>query len=470
MTGQPLLFPLTSNAMAPQRNELSPRDLLRLLVKHAAVIVASTVVVALLAFVLHSMQRPVYSSVARVWVKTEQGSPSFLSGVTAYREPLYPDPVNRRIETEMELMVTRTSAASVVQRAKLRSEQLPSSPLSSVVSLVSPAKPTPAGPMSNALVDGFLKNVSIEPLRSKTADTTSNILEVKFDATDPEVAPKALGLLLENYLSVAATQNRRLGEEAVRALTTEVEQSRAELLSLDEQIVALAARNTPRVAAADAAEAGNGKRARNREERAARDGKDTSTARRLRDNTFAGATVGNEQALAALKTQTVEMQAELDALRELYTDDAENVKNLRRRLEAMQRRLADGLTANVKASSNVNTLERQRLLAQERYTELQRKLDQIKLYLRLNPSDAESRVIVDAPSKPLPSEGRRKAIILLAGPVIGLLLGLLIAGLRELFDQRLQSRRDVQSRLGLPVLGALPRFGAAERQRLAGTR
>ncbi|MFG5408677.1 hypothetical protein ABXN37_11915 [Piscinibacter sakaiensis] len=166
--------------------------------------------------------------------------------------------------------------------------------------------------------------------------------------------------------------------------------------------------------------------------------------------------MGNEQALAALKTQTVEMQAELDALRELYTDDAENVRTLRRRLEAMQRRLAEGLSASVQAVSSLGSLERQRALAQDRYNEVQKKLDQIKLYLRLNPSDAESRVIVDAPSRPLDDEGKKRVVVALIGPVAGLLLGLLLAGLRELSDQRLQSRRDVRQALGLPVLGAWP--------------
>jgi capsular polysaccharide biosynthesis protein len=137
-------------------------------------------------------------------------------------------------------------------------------------------------------------------------------------------------------------------------------------------------------------------------------------------------------------------------------------------LAAMQRRLSEGLTASVQAETSLSTLERQRLLAQERYNEVQKKLDQIKLYLRLDPSDAESRVIVDQPSRPQANEGKRKPLIVLAGPVAGLLLGLLLAGLRELFDQRLQSRRDVMTRLGLPVLGALPRLSSSERQRLAG--
>lgn len=459
MNGPPLLFPPAGARTTP---EASPRDLLRLLVKHGGVIVVCTLAVTAAAIGLYLLQKPVYSSAARVWVKTEQGSPSFLSGVTAYREPLYPDPVNRRIETEMELMVTRTSAANVVQRLGVRADQLPSAPLGAVVSLLVPPKPGPAA--SNLLVDGFLKSVAIEPLRSKTADTTSNILEVRFDSVDPVLAPKALGLLLENYLAVAATQNRRLGEEAARLLAAEVQQSRDELMSLDAQIVALASRPAPRSSVAEAVD-GEGAKRRSRE-----GGKDTRSSRRSRESTFAGAPVGNEQALASLKTQTVEMQAELDALRELYTDDAENVRNLKRRLEAMQRRLAEGLTASVQAVSNLGTLERQRALAQERFTEVQKKLDQINLYLRLNPSDAESRVIVDAPSRPAENEGKRKALVAIAGPVVGLLLGLLVAGLREVFDQRLQSRRDIQARLGLPVLGALPRYGAAERQRLAGAR
>lgn len=456
MTGPSPLFPAPAGAAA---SEPTLSDLLRLLVKHAGVIVVCVVLVTLAAFGLYGLQKPVYTSAARVWVKTEQGSPSFLSGVTAYREPLYPDPVNRRIETEMELMLTRTSAASVVQKLQVRSDQLPSSPLSALLAtLAGPPGDAPGGAAaSNQLVDGFLKSVAVEPLRSKTADTTSNILEVKFDSADPSLAPRALGLLLENYLSVAATQNRRLGEEAARLLTDEVNQSREELLSLDAQIVALAARGSSRQVVAESATAPRGERAR-----------EGRSARRSRESTFAGAPVGNEQALAALKTQTVEMQAELDALRELYTDDAENVRGLRRRLEAMQRRLSEGLTASVQAVSNLGTLERQRQVAQERYTEVQKKLDQISLYLRLNPADAESRVIVDAPSQPLASEGKRKAVIVLAGPVLGLLLGLLIAGLRELFDQRLQSSRDVHRRLGLPVLGALPRLGSGERQRLAG--
>jgi uncharacterized protein involved in exopolysaccharide biosynthesis len=471
MTGPTPLFPVAASRADSEPNL---RDLLRLLVKHGLLIVVCTALVTAAALVLYKMQQPVYTSTARVWVKTEQGSPSFLSGVTAYREPLYPDPVNRRIETEMELMLTRTSAASVVKGLNVRPEQLPTAPITPLVtSLVSllPAPTTPPEEASNKLVDGFLKSLSVAPLRSKTADTTSNILEVRFESTDAALAPRALGRVLDNYLGVAASQNRRQGEEAARLLNSEVAQSREELLALDAQILALASRgpsvrSESSASSADSTEGSSRRSRREAREREKREGRESRESRR--SSTFAGAPVGNEQALAALKTQTVEMQAELDALRELYTDDAENVRALKRRLGAMQRRLAEGLTASVQAVSSLGTLERQRQLAQERYNEVQKKLDQINLYLRLNPADAESRVIVDTPSQPVKSEGKKAPLIALVGPVAGLLLGLLLAGLRELFDQRLQSRRDVAASLGLPVLGALPSLGSAERQRLAG--
>lgn len=467
MNAQPILFPVSAPSLDV---DLGMRDLLRLLIKHWAVIVVCTVLAALLGYGIYAVQKPVYSSVARVWVKTEQGSPSFLSGVTAYREALYPDPVNRRIETEMELMLTRTSAAAVVKKLQVRDEQLPGDLLPQVVagarrllglppSTAARLAAAPAdGAVPNSLVDGFLKAVNVEPLRSKTADTTSNILEVHFDSSDTTLAPRALSMLLENYLGVAATQNRRLGEEAARLLAAELDQAREELLGLDQQIVALAARGSAATAASAESNTGDGSSKR---------GKSRSGGRR--ENTFSGAPVGNEQALAALKTQTVQMQAELDALRELYTDDADNVKALRRRLGAMQNRLAEGLTASVRAVSSQGMLERQRLLAQDRYNEVQKKLDQIKLYLRLNPADAESRVIVDAPSQPAANEGRKRSVIVLLGPIAGLLLGLLLAGLREFFDHRLQSGRDVRAQLGLPLLGALPRIGGRERERLAGS-
>jgi hypothetical protein len=51
----------------------------------------------------------------------------------------------------------------------------------------------------------------------------------------------------------------------------------------------------------------------------------------------------------------------------------------------------------------------------------------------------------------------------LPGLVAGLLLGLLIAGLRELRGQRMRSAREAEWALGAPVLGAIPTLSARAR-------
>lgn len=80
---------------------------------------------------------------------------------------------------------------------------------------------------------------------------------------------------------------------------------------------------------------------------------------------------------------------------------------------------------------------------------------------RLNPTPAESHVIVDAPD---PATRRSKSrIVAWPGPLAGLLAGLLLAALRELGGDRMRSPREAERALGLPVLGAIPTLSAKAR-------
>jgi uncharacterized protein involved in exopolysaccharide biosynthesis len=173
--------------------------------------------------------------------------------------------------------------------------------------------------------------------------------------------------------------------------------------------------------------------------------------------------------VAALKAQTLELQLRLDEARQLYTDDAENVRNLRSQLAGSQQRLARSVRENTQLEAELNRLERVRSLAQERFVELQRKLDQIDLYLRLNPTEADSRVVIDPPDHPSAASGKKKRIVALLGPVAGLLLGLVLALLRELGGDRMRSSREAEWALGVPVLGGIPTLSAKARARYFGT-
>jgi uncharacterized protein involved in exopolysaccharide biosynthesis len=456
MPGQPTLFPpARPDAGAPR----SVRDLIAVLYRQAGLIAVCFVVGTAASAVIYLRQPRVYTSTAKVWVQTEQqGSPSFLSGIAAYRETPYPDPVNRKIETEIELMLTRTNAQAVVDKYGIRQSQLAKG------AMVKPRAPDDAASAAEGVrdaraktVDLFLDGVSVEPLRSKTADTSSNVLEVKFECTDAALAPRALQSFLDNYLQLGAEQNRRLGETTSRLIETKLAQAKDELRDSENRIVALLAQDAGRSGrtANDAGAAAAGSSRIGGEYAAAEGGLKLDLSP---DAAVTGG--GTAPVVASLKAQTLELQLRLDEARQLYTDDAENVRNLRSQLAGSQQRLASTVRQNSQLDAELNRLERTRQLAQERYVELQRKLDQIDLYLRLNPTETASRVIIDAPDHPTSAEGKKSKIVALLGPAGGLLLGLLLAFLRELGGDRMRSPREAKAALGMPVLGAVPTLSA----------
>ncbi|HEX7638991.1 MAG TPA: Wzz/FepE/Etk N-terminal domain-containing protein, partial [Burkholderiaceae bacterium] len=425
------------------------RDLAAALYRQAGLVAVCVLVGTAASLVLYANQPRVYTSTAKVWVQTEQqGSPSFLSGIAAYRETPYPDPVNRKIETEMELMLTRTNAQAVVDKLHIRDEQLARGTLGKLRGLLGGgAAATPAASPADSrshTVDLFLDGVSVEPLRSKTADTSSNVLEVEFQCADPALAPVALQAFLDNYLQLGAQQNRRLGETTSRVIAGQLAQAKDDLRQAEDRIVQLLVQDSGR-----SVSAGAGGAAAIAGASSLGAGVAAAGGLKLDLSPDVGAGVaGATPVVSALKQQTLELQLRLDEARQLYTDDAQNVRSLKSQLAGSQQRLARVVRENTQLEAELNRLERQRELAQERYVELQRKLDQIDLYLRLNPTETESRVVVDAPDHPTKAEGRKKPLVALVGPLGGLLLGLLLAGLRELGGDRLRSAREVEWALG----------------------
>ena len=441
-----------SNFLFPDRDSGRPPpltlgELVGMLWRNVWLIVACTVLVTLLALGLYFLQVPVYTSTARVLVQTDQlGTPSFLSGIAAYRESQVAEPVGRKIETEMALILNRSNAERVADQLQLRQAQLPSSPIGAARSLVGgltggSAKAEAAPGARAKLVDDFLANISVESVRSKTAETTSNVLEIKFDSTDPQMAPRALAAMLDAYLKVGTLQNRRLGAATTNLLQSQIDEAQAELSKTESAIVALAVREAgrPEVTAAAAGS------------RSTPSGTAISSA-------HGGANGASETATAQLMQQLLDLQGQLDDLRQTYTDETESVRKLKQRVAETRSRLASQLRASASNNAEFSRLERQRLLAQDHYVELRRKLDQIDLYMQLTPAALDGRLVVDAPTQPDKGEARKKRLIALAGPVAGLLLGLLLAALRELTRQRVRTRRDVERLLGSPLLGALPLF------------
>ncbi|RYF76595.1 MAG: hypothetical protein EOO22_01560 [Comamonadaceae bacterium] len=438
MADTPFLFPERDAGRPPP---VSLGDVVALLWRNAFLIGASTLLVTALAIGLYYLQVPTYVSTARVLVQTDQiGTPSFLSGIAAYRESQIAEPVSRKIETEMALILNRANAAEVVEALNVQPAQLPSSPLARAREKVGgvlrqwTGKSRAEAPGNRSrVVDDFIANIGVEPVRSKTAETTSNVLEVTLETADPALAPRALADLLGAYLRVSSEQNRRLGDATTLLLKSQIAQAKGELDRSENDIVALAVRESEQAALAAAASTAS------------------AGARRESRTSY-------DTASAQMVMQLLDLQGQLDELRQTYTDETESVRKLKQRVADMRNRLAGQVRASARNTAAFDRLERQRALALDHYVELRRKLNQIDLYMQLTPAALDGRLMVDAPSTPDAGQARKKKIIALAGPMAGLLLGLLLAALREFLRPRMRTQRELERALSMPMLGALPSF------------
>lgn len=102
-------------------------------------------------------------------------------------------------------------------------------------------------------------------------------------------------------------------------------------------------------------------------------------------------------------------------------------------------------------------LMRDRELTKQRYDQLdlqrQRSIDSIKLNER---KQGESLELLDSASLPSSPSQPKRYVIIPAGAVVGLIIGLVIIGMREMRDVSLKSLKDARLYTQLPVLGSVP--------------
>lgn len=104
-------------------------------------------------------------------------------------------------------------------------------------------------------------------------------------------------------------------------------------------------------------------------------------------------------------------------------------------------------------------IERQQAIKNTLYTYLLNKREQVALQLAVN--EANMR-LVEAPygiAKPI---APRSSVILLVGLLIGFVLPAIYFILRQLFDNKVRSRRDIENYSSVPIIGDIPLWTKAE--------
>jgi uncharacterized protein involved in exopolysaccharide biosynthesis/Mrp family chromosome partitioning ATPase len=456
----------------PETPSLTLRDAVSLLFKHKRMILGCLLAVACLVGALLHALPPSYVSEARVLVKTDQESgPVFYSGISAYREGRDNDPPNRKLETEVELLTVLPLSAQVVRAMGLRYDQVHHAPVTTLVEPLADAwewievrwlgREAKERRSLDDTVREFNKSISAKVLKSKGADTTSNLLEVSLVAPDPQIAEQSLHLLLQSYVRYLSDINQRTGDNAMRIVTasvldaeTKVEEAQGRLnrFLAEKGIVLLRPGAAPRAPAAAA------------DDDAAMRTAAAGGSAGARASAASEVAFGDDGVVLALKSRLTQAQLQLLEARLNFTEENSRVRDLRSQVAQLKQRVQAETRRSATNETGLMSLNRELRIAEEGYLEVKKRMTQIGLFLQLNPTQTEGRTIVDPARRPSESDWKAKTAFWLIACAAGLFLGLAGAGLLELADHRLQNATDVLRHLGLETL-AMVNFAGARRRR-----
>lgn len=436
----------------------SKRDFFRIIFSHKLTILLTFLTITfVVAWGLWYLP-PTYSASAKILIDTSQeANPSFFSSITPIKEREVSDPVNRLIETEMELIEAYPLSQKVVTDMNLGYHDIYHKPYMRLLKPVfnfydrmlqdylgvkpDPKRDTAEDPST---VAAFIKSLRVMPLKSKSAETNSNIIGVEIRSPDPEIAQTALTKLLEYYRIFDVKMNEEAAEKAAAIV-------QADLLEATKQLEA--AQNRLRLFASSGAEISGALRpvVGSAIDPAAPQPVDTGSNRRVTT------TPGDVSTLSRLKAQLIDAKYDLVQAQQIYAGDNPKVQRLEQLVSRLQEQIDQEVNAEAANETEMADLQRDVRRAEARMIDLDRKLDQIHLYKEMNARHVGKRIVIEPPVLPDESDVKFKIMIGIVASLASLVVGVAFAGLLEYTDHRLKTKADVRRYLGLDLLATVPK-------------
>lgn len=443
----------------------SKRDFFRVVFKHKWAILICFVVVTCVTFALLAQLPNSYIAEAKVLIKTsEDATPSFFGGIAPIRERPDADPVNRVIETEMELIETAELSGRVVDELNIKFKDVYRKPWKVLLDPVMDAfdycmqrfagvSPDPQKRGRADTITAFNRAITVAPIKSKSAETNSNIVGIRLRLNNDKLSQEALDKLLDHYIRFDVPMNEEAARKAYDIVKKELETSKQQVAEAREKLrqfsaVGLARRDLRTVGRSEPLLADPSAPGGSEPRNLITTPRDVSTIDRL-------------------KARLIDAKIELANLKLVYSErDAARIRALDSLIADLEKQIQAEVATAAGNDAEVDALERDVRAADARFLDLDKKLEQIALYRQMNQQHVGNRILIERPVVPRDSDFKFKLLIGVGASAASLIVGLAIAGLLEYADHTLRNKAQVMKHLGLDVLATIPKAGRRERKRI----
>ncbi len=453
----------------------------------------AAVVAAVLALVAaYTLTRPVlYSASASVLIELRQ--PEVLES-----EPVAPEMASDTnvIDTEVEILSSRRLAGRVAEALKLetwpefaqmRSAQQPgigqtapgTHPLAGAVLsrmeirrsgltyLIDITARAESPKLAAALANEYARQYLAQQQEMKSSNSQgaqeflqTRLVELRRKAAEADAA-------LQSYMirnGLMSAEGATMAEQEVSVLNQEISAARA---ALAEKTGQLAAARTRVGQGGGGAEVPAALQSGTVAQLRAREAELTGEVARL-GNRLGPQHPELRRAQGELADIRVQIQQQIDRVMSSLESDVEAARSRLASLEASQGRARGSLASNNSAQAGYLQLERDAKAARQIYDTFLARAQDVEAQSGLIRPDASIETLAREPVLPSsPSYPLAAA----AGLTLALIFGLAAIGVAEYLDARIRTRADVEKRLGLAYLGAVPELGTTtttRRRRRAG--
>lgn len=428
--------------------------------------VVLTIVAIIAAFSLPT----IYRSKATLLVQGQQIQSNLVQAPVA-------GDIEQRIARIRERVLSRGDLIQLIEQNNLYAKERKSTPMSKIVDKMRDS--TTVGAQANDLGGGG------------GSGPNTVAIDMSFDYSDPALAQVVLQSFTNSFLSMDTEDVSEQARISVRFLQDQANKLRAQISTLENQLTSLKARNGSALANSN----GGGTMMDLGSYSSQITSLETQNRQLLAQ---ASRTGGKDPQVAAAESALVAAQA-------LYNDSHPDVQAARERLRAVQQMAranpgnndVDVVRAQIAANNSAIAqlqaarsdamaraqtalagsarapaileqamqLENQASALRDQYNKVADDLLKAQNSARLaNEQRAERLSLVEAPSLPDTPYSPNRPLLIAAGAVFGLLLGLVLAFAVELLRRPLRSPAQIEG-MGLPILGVVPLIEDKQRKR-----